>query len=403
MDGFFTAKQTKSKSRVRGKTLSCAACGLYKHALSPKMRPFGGFERGIMNIGEAPGEVEDERGKPWQGKTGRLLKKAYRSLGVDLFEDCLNLNAVNCHPQKNTTPSGFQVDCCRSVIVGGAIDEQMPKVIVPLGSSALYSVIGNRFAKEVKGISRWRGFAIPDQDLKAWICPTFHPSYVERSEGQEVYNIWVNDLKRALKLSEIKLPKPEKINIEYLKDLSPLDNIQDGSIAFDFETTGLKPHTAGHRIVCASVAINPYKVYAFMMPETKAGRRPFLDLLARSTVGKRAHNMKFEDTWSLLRLKQEVNGWEWDSMLASHILDNRPGIASLKFQTYVNFGVSDYSSEIQPYLHAKEANSQNRIMELLRKPGGEEMLLEYCALDSIYEYRLSDVQIQTIGYDFLPF
>jgi len=89
MKGFFTVKQTESRSRPDGKTYSCASCGLYKNALSPKMKSYGAFKKEILNIGEAPGEVEDKRGMPWQGKTGRLLKKTYRRLGVDLFEDCL--------------------------------------------------------------------------------------------------------------------------------------------------------------------------------------------------------------------------------------------------------------------------------------------------------------------------
>ena len=76
-----TAKQTESKSRPDGKTYSCASCGLYKNALSPKMRAYGEFKKEILNIGEAPGEVEDKRGMPWQGKSGRLLKKVYRRLG----------------------------------------------------------------------------------------------------------------------------------------------------------------------------------------------------------------------------------------------------------------------------------------------------------------------------------
>ena len=60
------------------------------------MRPHGNFNKGIMVIGEAPGEVEDEKGRPWQGPTGRLLSRFYRRQGIDLFEDftILKLNAV---------------------------------------------------------------------------------------------------------------------------------------------------------------------------------------------------------------------------------------------------------------------------------------------------------------------
>ena len=153
MKGFFTKKQTESKSRPDGKTYSCASCGLYKDCQSPRMKPFGNFQKGILNIGESPGEVEDQRNKPWQGKTGRLLQKTYRRLGIDLFEDCLNINAVNCSPKDNRTPTNYEVDCCRKNLLK-IIEENQPKVIIVLGGSALHSILGHRWKKDLGGISK---------------------------------------------------------------------------------------------------------------------------------------------------------------------------------------------------------------------------------------------------------
>jgi len=118
-----------------------------------------------------------------------------------------------------------------------------------------------------------------------------------------------------------------------------------------------------------------------------------------------SHNMKFEETWSVVRLRQPVQNWGWDSMQAAHVLDNRTGVTGLKFQTYVNFGVVDYASEVAPYLRAKDNNGNaiNRIMELVEMPGGKEKLLEYCGLDAIYEHRLALIQQKVMNYNFLPF
>ena len=399
MKGFFTAKQTESKSRPDGKTYSCASCGLYKDALSPKMRAYGEFKKEILNIGEAPGEVEDKRGIPWQGKTGRLLKKTYRRLGVDLFEDCLNINAVNCRPMKNKTPSNSEIDCCRKTILQ-VIEDCQPKVIVVLGGSALYSLLGKRWKRDLGGISKWRGFCIPDRDFKAWVCPTFHPSYVERSDGAEVETVWTQDLERTLKKVNEPQPLFKKPRITVLTDLTPLKDIKCNLAAFDYETTGIKPHAPGHRIVCAAVAVSEDECYTFMIPKSKKARQPFIDFLADQSIGKMAHNMKFEETWSVVRLRQPVVNWEWDSMLAAHVLDNRSGVTSLKFQTYINFGIIDYESEVAQYLKSasKDGNALNRIFE-----ADEKKLLEYCALDSIYEYRLAMLQITEMRYDFLPF
>ena len=131
MNGFFNHKETQSVSRPDGKTYSCASCGLYQYCNSPRMKPYGNFQRRIMNIGECPGGTEDERGLPWQGKTGNLLKKTYRRLGIDLFEDCVNLNTVSCRPMDgrnyNRTPNAFEMDCCRSVMVYPAIKKYKPQ------------------------------------------------------------------------------------------------------------------------------------------------------------------------------------------------------------------------------------------------------------------------------------
>ena len=96
MKGFFNLPQQSKETK--GKILGCSSCGLFQSVLSPKMQAFGNFEKGILNIGEAPGETEDRKGKQWQGKVGRLLRDTYDSLGIDLFEDCLNINAINCRP-----------------------------------------------------------------------------------------------------------------------------------------------------------------------------------------------------------------------------------------------------------------------------------------------------------------
>ena len=407
-DGFFTKKETESKSRPDGKVYSCASCGLYKDAIHPKMKPFGNFKKGILNIGEAPGEAEDQKGKPWQGKTGRLLQKTYRELGIDLFEDCLNINACFCRPineaGNNRTPTGYEIDCCRRKLLK-VIDEYLPKVIVLFGTVALYSIIGYRWKKDLGGISKWRGWCIPDKDFKCWILPTFHPSYVTRSD-MEVMTIWKQDLRKVFDLCDQSLPRYRKPKMEIIEDLSVLDTIKADQVAFDYETTGLKPHAKRHRIVCAAVADSAAHCYIFMMPKSKNARLPFYRLLEKGLIGKMAHNMKYEDTWTVEKLGVDIQGWDWDSMQAAHILDNRPGVTSLKFQTYVNFGVVDYASHITPYLQGvdkKDGNALNRILEFIDDPTCRKELLTYCGWDAIWEYRLAMKQIEEIGYDFMPF
>jgi hypothetical protein len=79
-------------------------------------------------------------------------------------------------------------------------------------------------------------------------------------------------------------------------------------------------------------------------------------------------------------------------MLAAHILDNRRGVCSLKFQTYINFGVVGYDDFTAPFLKgadAKNSNSMNKIRDIWQDRNGREKLLKYCGLDSLFTYRLA--------------
>ena len=179
-------KADNGMSGVKGQT--CQMCGLYRKVKTPKMEPFGNFKKRILVIGEAPGEEEDTKGRHWQGKAGRALQMAFRRRGFDLFEDCLNINAINCKPADNRKPTSQEVACCRARVIQ-VITERNPRLIILVGGTAIQSIIGHVWKKDLGGVSKWRGWQIPDRTFNAWMCPIFHPSYVEKSDS-EVKTIW---------------------------------------------------------------------------------------------------------------------------------------------------------------------------------------------------------------------
>ena len=408
MEGFFTSKETESISRPDGKTYSCFSCGLYKDAQTPKMKPWGDFEKKILIIGETPSRSEDVKGIPFQGNEGRYLSAFLKKHKINLKRDCLCLYAVKCRSTcnegKDRTPSNYEIESCRKLVLK-IIKERKPQLIILLGLSGVYSLIRHRFKKDFGKLYKWRGWTIPDQDLQAYICPTFSLSEVLERNNRGKYEtevIWEQDIERALNTLKTPFPIFKKPKIEYIEDLSPLDKIKDGTYtAFDYETTGIKPHAKGHKIICCAIAISEKMVYTFMMPKGKK-LKPFLRYLENDKIPKIAQNMKYEDTWSVELLNTTVQGWDWDTMQATHVLDNRSSITSLKFQSYVTFGIIDYDSEINPYLIAKDANSINTIEKLIKQPGGERKLLKYCAWDSILEYRLAVIQ-KKLFENLLPF
>lgn len=408
--GFFDAKEVSAKltiARPASRFTSCASCGLYREVKSPKMEAFGNFKKRILNIGEAPGEIEDESGKQWQGKVGRRLQRKYREFGIDLFDDCLNINSANCRPTdkkgNNRAPTTDEILSCRNKVVK-VIEESKPKIIIILGGCAVESIIGIKVKKDLGGIGKWRGWKIPDQQFKAWVCPIYHPSFVERS-GPEAETIWDTDLDNIFRIrNEVPDFSHYQDQVRIIDNfdvvLEKIEKSQSKTICVDFETTGLKPQAEGHQIVCASVATSPDESYAFMVNNTK-GISDFIKVLFDKRIKKIAHHIKFEDTWSNVIFGTPINGWYWDTMEAAHILDNRPDITSLEFQAFVHFGDSTFKDDTTEYLEAvdkKNGNSKNRILELVSSRRGQESILIRCGMDSLYEYKLAQIQ-QKIIYD----
>ncbi len=383
--------------------LACQKCRLcYSNLHNPKISPYGEGRKDIMVIGEAPGEEEDHNGRPWQGRAGRLLQREFKRAGIDLFKDCVSYNSINCRPTSsrgyNREPTNNEILLCRNHVLR-AIYKYRPKIIFLLGTIAVRSVIGARWTRNLGGISKWRGWTIPDRELKAWICPAFHPSYLMRMDSKAADTVFRADIRRALKLGPVPKFQNEADQVTIVEKTQDLVDLLIGQriqrVAWDTETTGLKPYDiANHKIVAAAFCASDDRAYVTPYPDMHSLKR----ILADSRIKKIAQNMKFEATWTHMH-GYDVRGQEWDTMLASHIHDNRPGITGLKFQAYVRFGLVGYDDEIGPYLkgrNPKDSNSVNRIEEAMRTK--RKKVLTYCGIDSLVTYRLAMQQMEELGY-----
>ena len=399
MTGFFSTTELRDENAYRkvGKRSSqCGSCGLYKTCDSPKMKVSGDGTLGILIVAEAPGREEDEQGTQLVGKAGKELRRDLDRLDVDLHTDCWKINALNCRPPKNRTPKPHEIEACRPRVFK-AINELKPDMILAMGGPAMRSLLGHRWkgASGLGGITRWRGWTIPDRQLGTWLCPVFHPNYVMSSskEQRAIRKIYLEDLERALNCLDRKFPKykdetqyvetSEDVDeiVHYLKDLNrrapPL-------IAFDYEGTGLKPQAKGQHLVSCAISENRKHAFAFPIEDNERVKVALAKVLTNKRIGKIAANIKFEELWTRSYLGVEVANWKWDPMLAAHVEDNRKWITGVKFQTYVQFGVVDYDSHIAPFLKSLPgagANGLNRIHKIKMSE-----LLVYNGLDALYEF-----------------
>lgn len=403
MKGFFAGSRVASKAPAP--TIpQCGACGLLKRCHSPKMPVSGEGRRGILVVGEAPGETEDRQGTQFVGKTGAHLRRVMRKVGIDLDQDCWKTNAIICRPPSNRTPTPNEIDYCRPNL-NNTIKELQPKVIIPLGGAAVRAVIGPMWKSDVGSIGRWVGWKIPSQQANAWVLPTWHPSYVVRMDDHPVINkFFEGHLRRAAKIKRRPwqtVPNWEgdvKIIYEPDKAARWLDNcVQHGGggvVAFDYETNMLKPDGPDARIVSASVAWGreePEKTIAF--PWAGAAVPAFKRLVA-SPIPKVAANMKFEDRWTRAAFGHRVRNWYWDTMVAAHVMDNRPDITGLKFQSFVLLGMPSFNDHIEPFLKSKGDTNVNRI---LKEVDLRDLLL-YNGLDSLLEFRVAMRQMKMMKY-----
>jgi uracil-DNA glycosylase family 4 len=404
--GFFKPSELILKAPIP-KLPQCGVCGLLKTCSSPKMAVAGKGSRKILIVGEAPGEQEDKQGKPFVGPAGQLLRTSLRKVGIDLDRDCWTTNSLICRPPKNATPTDKQIGYCRPNLIN-LVNELEPEIIVPLGGPAVDSLLAWLWKDDVKNISRWVGWKIPYQKKNCWVCPTYHPSYVQRfldrnRVGSSVEKLlFEHHLEEMSKLEGRPWGKVPNYEHEVEVMLSTKEAAQTimafleyGEIAaFDYETNMLKPDWEDRRIISCSICCGFRGMrrtisFPFAGPVVEAMRK-----FIRHPIPKIASNIKMEDRWSRVVLGKGVKNWFWDTMNGAHVYDNRPDITGLKFQSFVWLGVESYDDPIKRFLRTKGDDRINQVVASIEL----KRLLLYGGLDSLYEFLVCFKQRGAMGY-----
>lgn len=379
----------------------CGRCGLWESCTSPKMPVAGKGKRGILVIGESPGESEDRVGKPFVGPSGQKLQEALSRFDIDLFRDCWVTNALVCHPKGNEIENDKSIEWCRPNVLR-EIRERKPVVVILLGGVATRSVLGAVTDEDVRTAGKWMGWQIPLQKWNCWVCPTHHPARMLHERNQDRTDLiereWVRHLGAAVEKTERpwkKVPDYRGRVVVELDDKKAADEIltvagHGGAVAFDYETTTLKPYGPHAEIVCCSVSNGDYTI-AF--PWHGDAADAMAGVLRDGAVHKVAANAKFEEVWTKNKLGFRVRGWHWDTMLAMHALDSRTGITGLGVQAMIWLGQGDWSSHVSPYLKSDGGgNAPNRVREVPIRD-----LLSYCGTDALLEYKIYERQRAAFG------
>lgn len=111
----------------------CRACVLCEAATNP-VPGEGPANARVMLIGEAPGEQEDRLGRPFVGRSGKLLDTLLELAGL-AREQVFIANVVKHRPPANRDPLPAEIAACRHFLVR-QIALIQPAVIVTLGRHA---------------------------------------------------------------------------------------------------------------------------------------------------------------------------------------------------------------------------------------------------------------------------
>lgn len=146
-------------------------CKICKIGTSGKAVPGEGNPNAkIMFLGEAPGKTEAKTGRPFVGRSGQLLRKAIKELGLK-EEDVYITSPVKYLPDRGT-PTVADISHGK-IHLDKQIEIIDPKIIVLLGNSACVAILGTKVP-----IIKRHGEVI-EKDSRKYLI-TFHPAAVLR-------------------------------------------------------------------------------------------------------------------------------------------------------------------------------------------------------------------------------
>lgn len=373
-------KQSEMFDDVTGRNPGCRDCELYKSSTNVCVWGIGPKNAKIMIVGEAPGEAEARTGKPFQGKSGQLLREELRKVGINDDEVYIT-NVVKCRPPDNATPKGKHVKACRKYL-DYELATVKPKYVLTLGNPATKAIFGKAKITEVHGTVLSKDGIIG--------MPAFHPAYCLRDPSKTP--MFAKDLKRFVDTTK-GIKRKTSIDWKVINNNHDFNEFIEELTAskwfsFDIETTGLFPHSDEGHLTCMSFCLDstyrswvlplfgPQGEFTCAVPyPTPNEQRMVLKLIESVAQGKFGvgHNAKFDNIW-LYRKYGVKFRLIFDTIIASHTLDENVG-HDLKSLASFYFDAPAYdlnTKEKQGFVEAKK-------------------LYRYSAKDAYYTLKLKDI------------
>jgi len=194
------AKPGDSLDAIAAEIAKCIACPLHEGRTNT-VPGEGNSHPDILFIGEAPGADEDKQGRPFVGRSGKLLTKMIEAMGYS--RDTVFIANINkCRPPENRAPSPAEMNICIPFLKR-QIALLQPKIIVAMGATAINGLVD---LPKGMGITKVRGSWLEFEGIP--LIPTFHPAYMLRNPNMK-RPVW-EDLKTVLRRLDKPIPEVNK-------------------------------------------------------------------------------------------------------------------------------------------------------------------------------------------------
>lgn len=163
------SRQSRARDleRIASEVRRCTLCRLSQsrtHAMPGEGDP----RAELLFLGEAPGEVEDETGRPFQGRSGKEFERLLGLAGLGRGEVFVT-GVVKCRPPNNRRPRRDEMGTCRRAHLDRQLDVIRPRLVVLMGGVAVEEVL------EEKGpLADFAGRFIERDGRRCFV--TYHPA-----------------------------------------------------------------------------------------------------------------------------------------------------------------------------------------------------------------------------------
>lgn len=337
---------------------TCEKCPLHQEAGYVCVWGAGNQHAPIMLVGEAPGQVEDQTGIPFQGPAGQVLDYLLSQSGLER-NDVYITNIAKCRPPGNREPTREEERACFPYLAE-EIEAVQPKVIIALGGTALEVLVGK------KAVGRARGHSLqPASYLRtnAKLLATKHPAAYLNNKNRSTLQEIITDLKFAETLLHDKeraaaLPAHETSLLPpgyTAEDLDiALHSIENCNVlSMDCEWTYAEdrkiawPWTRGAELYSISLSGRVGKVISSVAFSYPLPNRAF-DILSQFLQGRKLvfQNAMSDLIWlSPTKLPVRLAG---DTLYLSYLLDET-GAHSLEALAEQYIGLPDWKEDLWPH------------------------------------------------------